>query len=142
MTVAEIVKDKWLNALPLILAGCLYLIGYVYRHHPEWVISNMQQFSFTEFAEKYGAPFTELSIILTFTAIIALFISKRLYKYWLAVFGMWLIVTLWWMLSISDPRGQWENYRSTAADFSGIGLFLGTLIWLGGYYFIERRKKS
>ncbi len=128
--------------VPFAVASFVYFMGYVYASHPEWVVSNIQQYSYTEFIDEYGVPFRELAIILGILGVLALFIHKNIYKYWLAVFGVWLSATLWWMLSIPYPRGTWENHRSAAADLSGAAFLLGTLVWLAIHYLIAREKQQ
>ena len=134
-------KDRWPNLLPLVVAGVIYLADSIFIYSHGLSLCNVPILDCQTLLEFYGEPFLALAQMLVPTSIIALFIPKRIYKYWLITFSIWFATTLSWMLSISDPRGAWENYRSTAAGFSGIGLFLGTLVWLGIYYFIVRRNK-
>jgi hypothetical protein len=142
MTIVKLVKDRWLNVLPLIISGIVYLADNIFIYSHKYSLCNISSFDCQTLLEFYGEPFWELATIIIPTGIIALFITNRLYKYWLAVFGVWFFVTLLWMLSISDPRGAWENHRSAVADLSGAALFLVTLVWLSMYYFLAKRNKK
>ena len=146
MTIVKLVREKWLNFIPLIVVGLLCLVSYVSIHGYQFHIcpggDGAQYYSCGDLDDYYGTPLSELFVILIPTALLAIFIPKIMFKRWMAVFLVLLLVTLWYMSTIKNPRGAWENHRSAAADLSGAVFFIATLVWLGVHYLMERRKNQ
>ena len=137
------IAKNYLRVLPLIVAGVVWLVGYIYIHEiiPLGLCS-LKNFDCTPLVTHIGHPARQFAYWLIPTSLIVFFSPYRFLKRWLIFASIYLLIT-WISIANSNEGGGFNNSIEFVAWIFGIGLLAITILWLLIYaFFAWRRSKS